>query len=114
MQVSGYNIKKALSNLMGRLTGYESCVFCGDRGNWKPMMGNVCVSAKDKKIEYELPMCEECFASQPLNAVLHAINAGISEYNNFCRSLKASPAYSDADQELIMSAVCALKIGYEE
>ncbi len=78
------------------------------------MMGTINVGNKDRKIEYELPMCEECFASQPLNALQHAINAGISEYNNFCRSLKVAPAYSGADQELIMSAVHALKNGYDE
>lgn len=105
---------RKIKNFMGRLTGYDKCVLCGDRANWKQMMGTINVGNKDRKIEYELPMCEECFSNRPLNEVLHAINAGISESNNFCRSLKVAPVYSTADQELIMAAVCALKIGYEE
>ncbi len=113
MRVFG-NIVRGFRNLIGKLTGYDKCVFCGDRANWKDFMGNINVGDRGKKIECELPMCEECFGSQPLNAVQHAINAGISEYNNFCRSLKVAPAYSGADQELIMSAVHALKNGYDE
>lgn len=102
-------VRAWFKNLAGRLTGDEPCMFCGDRANWKPMMGNISVSAKDKKVEYDLPMCEDCFSSRPLNEILHQVNAGISKHNNFCRSFGAEPDYSNDDEKLIMDAVEALK-----
>lgn len=115
MQVTGYTLKRAFNNLIGRMFGHMSCVFCGDRANWKPWMDTINVSESResfKKIEYELPVCTDCFAKQPLINVLNAVKADIDEYNNFCRSFGAAPAYGDADLELVMSAVEALKSKY--
>lgn len=103
MHISGYNIKRVIKNLIGRLTGHESCVFCGDRENWKPWMERV------KSNGYQPPVCIECLSSQKLEAVLHAVNADMSEYNNFCRGFGAGSYYSDAEQEQIMNQVTQAK-----
>ena len=102
---------KQIQNLIGMLFGYDKCVFCKDRQNWKPWADHINVSdpEENKKIEYEMPMCHDCFCSQPLNSVQHAIKADITDTNNFCRSLRAEPLYSDADQELIMNEVTQAK-----
>lgn len=103
------NIARSFRNLKGRMTGCEECVFCKDRANWKEMMGNVCVSDTERKVDYELHICKVCFSGRPESEILHSINAGVSKINNFRRSFGAAPEYSDADQELIMSAVKDLK-----
>ena len=92
------------------MSGYEICVFCGDRENWKPWVElNISDSNENKKLDYELPVCKDCFGSQPLNELMNAVKADITDDNNFCRSFGADPVYSNADQGLIMSAVEVLK-----
>lgn len=113
MQAFGYNLKRAFKNFIGRLFGHEKCVFCGDRANWKPWMEDISLgTSTDGKVKsngYKPPVCIECLSSQKLDAVLHAVNADISEHNNYCRGFSAEPYYSDAEQEQIMNQVTQAK-----
>ena len=111
MQAFGYNLKRAFKNLGGRMSGYERCVFCGDRENWKPWVDtiNVSESKENKKIEYEMPICKDCFCSQSLNSVLNALKADITDDNNFCWNFGAAPAYTDAELEQIINQVTQAK-----
>lgn len=106
-------LNRQIKNFIGRLSGYEKCVFCGDRENWKPRMANIslCISTdgRVKSNGYKPPVCIECLSSQKLEAVLHAINADISEHNNFCRGFGCELYYSDAEQEQIMNQVTQAK-----
>lgn len=111
MQVSGYNIKKAFKNLMGKLTGHESCVFCGDRANWKPWADVISVKdSSGKDVSSEPSICSECFGSRGLDEVLYAVKKCITETNNTCRSYGCEPYYSNADQKLIMDAAAERKM----
>lgn len=111
MQVSDYNIKKAFKNLMGKLTGYESCVFCGDMANWKPWTDVIAAEdSSGKEVSFEPSICSECFGSRGLDEVLYAVKKGITETNNTCRSYGCEPYYSDADQTLIMDTAAELKM----
>ena len=100
-------LNRHINNFKGLLFGYEKCVFCKDRANWKPWLApiNVSKSKENKKIEYEMPMCEDCFCSQSLNSVLNSIEADITDDNNFCRKFGAAPAYTDAEREKILNQV---------
>ena len=110
MQAFGYNLKRASKNFIGRLFGYEKCVFCGDRANWKPWVElNISDPKENNKLDYELPVCGDCFGSQPLNEIMNAVKADITDDNNFCRSFGDDPVYSDADQGLIMRHVTQAK-----
>ena len=103
-------LKRQIDNFIGMLTGYEKCAFCGDRSNWKEWVDTITVrDANSKQINYELPMCTDCFVVKPLDALLSSVNESIAEDNKFCRSFGAAPAYSDADQWLIRSAIEELK-----
>lgn len=114
MLKAGHNLTRAINNLVGRMLGYEKCAFCGDRSNWKTWIDAIIFNPEDNKgIEYELPLCEGCFSSQPLIEIINAVKKDIMDDNNFCQSFGAAPAYSDADQELIMSGVKKLKTGYD-
>lgn len=113
MQAFGYNLKRASKNFIGRLFGYEKCVFCRDRENWKSWMANISLCpSTDRRVKsngYKPPVCIECLSSQKLDAVLHAVNADISEHNNYCRGFGAEPYFSDAEQEHIMNQVTQAK-----
>lgn len=105
-------LKRHIKNFKGWLFGYEKCVFCKDRQNWKPWLAPINISDPEehKKITYEMPMCEDCFCSQPMNSVLNAIKADITDDNNFCRKFGAAPAYTDAELEQITNQVTQAKI----
>ena len=113
MQAFGYNLKRAFKNFIGRMSGYERCVFCGDRANWKSWMEDISlINSTDGKVKsngYKPPVCIECLSRQKLDAVLHAVNADISEHNNYCRDFGAEPYYSDTEQEQIMNQVTQAK-----
>lgn len=110
MSVSGHNLIRTLKNLSGRMFGYESCAFCGDRANWKPWMDPINVGdSDDGEIEYQIPLCKECFFTRDLNEVLNAIKADITEANNFHKKFDADPAYRDTEQEYIIAAVEVIK-----
>lgn len=104
---------RQIKNFIGMLFGYEKCVFCKDRENWKSWMANIslCTSTdgRVKRNGYKPPVCLECFSSQKLEEVLHAVNADISEYNNYCRGFGAEPYFSDAERERIMNQVTQAK-----
>lgn len=104
-------LKRHIKNFKGWLFGYEKCVFCKDRQNWKPWQAPINISdpEEQKKITYELPVCEDCFCSQPMNSVLAAIIADITDDNNFCRKFGAAPAYTDEERERIMNQVSQAK-----
>lgn len=104
-------LNRQIKNFIGLLLGHEKCVFCKDRANWKPWLVPINVSdpEKHKKITYELPVCEDCFCSQPMNSVLNAIKADITDDNNFCRKFGAAPAYTDAEREKITNQVTQAK-----
>lgn len=104
-------LNRHIKNFKGWLFGYEKCVFCKDRQNWKPWLAPINVSDPEehKKITYELPVCEDCFRSQPLNSVLNSIEADITDDNNFCQSFGAAPAYTDAEREKIINHVTQAK-----
>ncbi len=115
MQASVYNLIRVLNNLWGRTFGYESCAFCRDRANWKLWVEPISLSdaKENKQIEYELPVCEDCFSIRPILEIMNAVKADITDNNNFCLSFRADPIYSEADMELIMDAVTALKSVYQ-
>lgn len=95
---------------MGRMLGYVRCDSCGDRSNWKPWVDIIRVS--DAKVEYEMPVCENCFYSLPLIGIINIVKKDITDDNNFCRNYGFHPVYSDADQEQIMSAMEMMKSAY--
>lgn len=103
-------LNRKIKNLIGQLAGYEKCKFCGDRGNWKPWMADISLNTyPDGRNLYKPPVCTECFKSQRIEAVLHTVNADISEYNNFCRCFTGALYYSDAEQEQVMSRITQAK-----
>jgi len=104
-------LNRQIKNFIGMLLGHEKCVFCKDRANWKPWLNpiNVSESKENKKIEYEMPMCGDCFCSQSLNSVLNSIEADITDDNNFCQKFGAAPAYTDAEREKIINHVTQAK-----
>lgn len=104
-------LKNGFNNLRGRMFGYEGCVFCGDRANWKPWAD--VIRAEDgsgKEVSFEPPICSECFGSRDLDEVLYAIKTVITETNNTCRSYGCEPYYGDEEMKLIMDAAAELKM----
>lgn len=103
-------LNRYLGNFIGLLKGYDKCVFCGDRSNWKEWIDVITVTgANNKKIEFELPMCADCFVDKTLKDLLSSVNKTIAESNKFCQGFGAPPYYSDADQIRIRSAIEELK-----
>ena len=103
-------LKRRIDNFIGMLTGSVKCAFCSDRSNWKEWIDTITVrDANSKQINYELPICAGCFVAKPLDALLSSVDKNIAEYNEFCQSFGAAPAYRDADRVLIRSAIKELK-----
>lgn len=74
-----------LRNLKGKLWRYKACLNCGDRWNWK----------KPHYIRYEdegeasgamSPLCEECFYSLPVEAIMDFCNQVLTPWIAYQRT----------------------------
>ncbi len=107
-------IRRKFHNLMGEVTGFQECKICKDRENWKPFrLLNHDESTSDKIKDYNLPICEECFTSFPLDDIIFAVKKDMVEINNFTRKLRYTPFYTDSEIDIILAAVKSTKEAME-
>lgn len=92
---------RRIRNLIGWLKGYNGCMHCGDKWNWKVEYPLHCIRSKG------FPLCRECFAKLDAKTILADYEKQVAEWR------RQGLSGVDADKTIREIKVCLGRKGSE-